>query len=691
MESGAQNHHRYRDDVHGAGSDDVPLEPYRTSHGSLTSASPLQSSADVDEYWQGGPVYRDDDGAPARRPSTSKAQGVHQQAYGLVRASDDQAPCPPQIPPAKTPSLFGTWWLEFLTTFLAVGILAATVATVYPYSNKPQPSWPYGVQLNSVVSAYFLVFKTFVLLIITTCLGQLKWAWFRRPQPLDHITLYDNASRGVWGSFELLFFLRRRALLPYVGALLTILAVISDPFGQQLVSFYSCQIFDAAVNSTLPTTTYATAGLGAHVGAGTSSLQIGAQSSINIGIYSNDVANVSVSCPTGNCTYPLHYVTAGWCSSCEDVTDQLQIRKGSNSSNAGNNYTLPSTNLTVSNWYGESFRIGVDTTDTDDFWGLRLQAIMAMNGENVSTTPWGEQGYGAAECIFAACAKKLSGDVALGSLNENVLDTTMLLSSNFSNQGGWTSALYVPCLNDAERQTVIDMGFSLDGNSTWVNPYNLSAEATEAYNPTVNNASQTTIRPECFVQSFTTDLNSLTSYLAELFDGFVTGFYGVQGPSVLSTVFNDYKVTFSSIDDTMSRIAQSLTVWDRENAANLTNLVSGNTFRSDTCVAIGWWWLTYPVALAAATIIFLVGTAVWTRMHAASRLDWKNESLPLMFCGIERAGGGKGDGGGADQSPMGAVNDMNGVNEQAKGVKVKLDRGPNGWKFFEIKKDGALQ
>lgn len=43
---------------------------------------------------------------------------------------------------------------------------------------------------------------------VITGLGQFKWSWFRHPRPLSHLEIYDEASRGVWGSIALLWTLR---------------------------------------------------------------------------------------------------------------------------------------------------------------------------------------------------------------------------------------------------------------------------------------------------------------------------------------------------------------------------------------------------------------------------------------------------------------------------------------------------
>lgn len=368
-----------------------------------------------------------------------------------------------------------------------------------------------------------------------------------------------------------------------------------NSFGQQLISFYSCQVYDPTINASIPTTTYATVGWGSHTGAGLSSLLAGSSSSVNLGIYSNDPQNVIFSCPTGNCTYSGTYVTAGWCSSCEDVTDQLKA-SAVNGSWAGSNYTLLSTGLTASSAYMQNFKVGVDMGS--DLWGVRIQAIVGTE-PNLTQTPWGIRGYRAADCTFAACAQVPTGNISQGEVSESIVETSTLAASEDIESEGDTYTIYVPCLNNSERQTVIDQGWQLeDGNTTtWLPSYNLAD----------NSDTTSTIRQQCIYYSNTTDPLSLQVYLSSLFEGSISTQDGIQGSNVLTAIFNNYNVTSATINDTMSRVAQSLSAWGRTNAAeNLQTLVSGKTYRNETCVAVGWWWLAYPIVLSVATRLFLV-------------------------------------------------------------------------------------
>jgi hypothetical protein len=100
------------------------------------------------------------------------------------------------------------WVWEF---FGAVGSAVALIGIVIilrVFDGKRQPSWD-GVSLNSVISWISTVAKMFILMPVTSGLGQLKWAWFvGRKRPLSDLQIFDSASRGISGSAKLLWKLK---------------------------------------------------------------------------------------------------------------------------------------------------------------------------------------------------------------------------------------------------------------------------------------------------------------------------------------------------------------------------------------------------------------------------------------------------------------------------------------------------
>lgn len=95
--------------------------------------------------------------------------------------------------------------------FGAVGSAVALIGIVIilrVFDGKRQPSWE-GVSLNSVISWISTIAKVFILMPITSGLGQLKWVWFsERKKPLSDLQIFDSATRGISGSAQLLWRLK---------------------------------------------------------------------------------------------------------------------------------------------------------------------------------------------------------------------------------------------------------------------------------------------------------------------------------------------------------------------------------------------------------------------------------------------------------------------------------------------------
>ncbi|KAL0262396.1 hypothetical protein SLS55_003842 [Diplodia seriata] len=122
---------------------------------------------------------------------------------------------PPQSPmgevgnpkPYKTSS--GDWWEWELFGIVGSAVaLGGIILVLCLFLDKPQPSWEH-ISLNALISWLSTVAKLLVLIPITRSLGQLKWVWFKQKHmPLLDMEVFDSASRGVLGSFSLLWRLK---------------------------------------------------------------------------------------------------------------------------------------------------------------------------------------------------------------------------------------------------------------------------------------------------------------------------------------------------------------------------------------------------------------------------------------------------------------------------------------------------
>jgi len=113
----------------------------------------------------------------------------------------------------KTPSLQlyqpGGWLYEISSLVLAVVAVIMLICVLRAYENKPNPQWPLGISLNTIVSILSTVFRASLMLSVAHGLSQSGWIWFtQRPRPLSDICWYDSASRGPLGSVQLLWRLR---------------------------------------------------------------------------------------------------------------------------------------------------------------------------------------------------------------------------------------------------------------------------------------------------------------------------------------------------------------------------------------------------------------------------------------------------------------------------------------------------
>ena len=105
-----------------------------------------------------------------------------------------------------------SWALELFAMFLSVGSLVAAAVVLAWYNNTPLSNWNgFVFSINTVISILGVVSKATLAFAVSSAFGQHKWNWFRtRQDELRVFVKFDEASRGPWGSFILLFWSRAR-------------------------------------------------------------------------------------------------------------------------------------------------------------------------------------------------------------------------------------------------------------------------------------------------------------------------------------------------------------------------------------------------------------------------------------------------------------------------------------------------
>nr|KAK5451168.1 hypothetical protein LTR18_001185 [Exophiala xenobiotica] len=566
--------------------------------------------------------------------------------------------------------ILSIWWLEMICCAIFMGAFLAIVATIYSYQGRPLPEWPYHLTVNTLIAIYVVILKAALLLVTAQGIGQLKWRWFERERPLIHLADFDDASRGVWGSLTLLWMLKARYTIASCGAFITVAALLIDPFAQQVISTYECQLEAPSSHATIPRTNMMNES-GSHIGAGENAITIGLQKAINAGIY-NPGTPVEFDCPTGNCTFPDVYHSVGYCSSCIDVTDSLVITYVV--ATGGYNYT----NISLPGYWEDDYGYlqwvdPISATIDDPFstpdnpssptnvnfvMNYTEKAIVAAElniGSNVtcpegSQVQWGCGGGssgGASTCTIEPCVRSYKAYIAGGRLSEELASASNLriwqAVSNFATNN---ATINIACLSPGTRDHVTQLELTLEDNG-WLSTPNLSmiqGSEDDYFIPTENEAfPNISIPAECVYQFDVVQTDGAVQRFLETYLNDTVGMfppsvyaYDYSGPAQLLVMWNNSNLDFENLNSTFANIAESLTTRVRQNSPQSHSRPAyGVVLQQQTCVHVRWAWLAYPAALIALTLTFLTAMAIKTGRGEMKRHDWKSEPLAMIFHGLD--------------------------------------------------------
>jgi hypothetical protein len=133
------------------------------------------------------------------------------------------------------------WLLELVSWLFSAVCMAAVVGVLIGLQDEPLSKWwlaeKTGLTLNTYISILSKMAGAALILPVSEALGQLKWSWFlENSKQMWDFEIFDNASRGPWGSLLLLIRTKGRALAA-LGAMIMLCSLALDPFFQQVVNF----------------------------------------------------------------------------------------------------------------------------------------------------------------------------------------------------------------------------------------------------------------------------------------------------------------------------------------------------------------------------------------------------------------------------------------------------------------------
>ncbi|KAK8236449.1 hypothetical protein IWZ00DRAFT_557810 [Phyllosticta capitalensis] len=586
------------------------------------------------------------------------------------------------------------WTIEILSCLFAAIILVALVAVLAIFNGHQQPNWPHPVSINTIIAVFTVAFKALLLKPVVEGLSQCKWLWFSRPKELSDLELFDQATRGPWGSTCLLFdsFIKsRRSYLTIFGALLTIVALAIDPLSQGIVRYFSCAKPSSDTVAQIPRTNNYTA-VGGWWGTGSYELDAPMTVALYTGLLDPpNSSTVPITCPTGNCTFPAavggaSFSSISMCSSCRDITTTI-ISEQTLKRHTLWTLRLPSgprlegvlTSVQGPEPVFNSSPVALVGTETFAFEALMLKEDKNCesknntdNNEVCSSHDHSRQRSFAIRCSLEPCVKTYHANVSRSDYQESCLTTERLepyyQSTVLANKTTLRNGTWEDCSPSSE--------------ATEINTFQYNKSTTGDYTPSNYSHDEPLWYPPDCVWVFGYNANrSILAFLGPQWLASLTLSYDGKEPSGSLWIKNLWKngtATMSTVNASMEGLALAMTSQMRQSPDSTEKLrfVTGTVHESVTCVEVRWIWLLYPIIALFLTVVFLALAIFQGRAtHQPWHNDWKSSSLALLFHGLEPE----------TREKYGAVPKQKDMIEAAEKIRVQLVQGEEGWRFSEAR------
>ncbi|KAL2059721.1 hypothetical protein VTL71DRAFT_10213 [Oculimacula yallundae] len=582
------------------------------------------------------------------------------------------------------------WVWDVGGLIISIAILVAIVIILRKYDGQVQPNWRFSFNLNSLVAILMTVLRTTMMEVVSDSMSQLKWNWFSSPRKLRHLEIFDEGSRGPWGSLKLLTRIHR--LHPVLlGAVITILSLATGLFAQQAVISVPCVIEETGVSGQLSYRRFVSSMDVYRIGAGQWVLDYSTKAAL-IDAIANPTGNnsaITTSCPSGNCTFASYegvtHSSIGLCTECVDITSSAAQSFSNNTSSrsGGVNFTLP-------NGLGISHNLAAGTgfSYIDVKWDSKLDfstptpgnsevgsiSVLQFTSSGCATTQKGTQFNRTCEpqsnlpnrsssmnvlgvrCSYQACLKNYHSRIVAGSLEEEIISTTPALSSDPLGKSlasvNFTTAK-LPCIIEGKSYGLSNISMLASTNMTFVfvsvNGQNVSLPEQCVYGMSgifikaLNDFMSPEMTGNGIVSSNGGGINGMLSN---------PNFY--SGNWWLASLYNRGNASFASINLTLENVATTFTNYMRIPrqsfldeygtpeliAAYAPSIVEGVVERTSICTQFNWPWLIFPASLILLTAALLCMTTFIRHYDNLHMPNWKASLLPLLFYGFGDSGNG---------------------------------------------------
>ncbi|KAF2276583.1 uncharacterized protein EI97DRAFT_44792 [Westerdykella ornata] len=562
------------------------------------------------------------------------------------------------------------WLLEIISWLISAICMGAIVGVLIYLKDQRLPRWPYGLTLNAYIAVVSRVASAALLLPTTEALGQLKWSWFLGDsKQMWDFEIFDNASRGPWGAILLLIRTKGRSLAA-LGALVMLLSLVLDPFFQQVVDFPERWTLDGW-NSTIPTVVNynppfeALSSNGNKLADKDLDIQFVAEKFLfgngtqPVPFGNGTRAEIPLSCPTSNCTWP-QYETLALCSSCVEIKDMLTFACLNSRIDWIANLTGASTEDTYPNATSCGYFLNATSDRPVLMSGYLLEDVDSVAGR----APAGHALIGRALPLVTHPEKRpiFGGSVRFKHIRNTILDVLIAGSVDAAGVYRNETPLFQECVLSfcvktlkssyhwaSYREEVVATYLNTtegpfpwrtrkrlgaDGVNGTVVSYieNITIQAPSSRNNGQNTfyglSNMTTIRTVSLFHGsfpFFTTADNATTRPVTRFRTFLKDALTAQ------LEFNPW-LPPNNVTQHLNRLAAALT--DAIRSSDSKEMLEGMTFSTEIYVSVRWVWLVLPLGLLLMSFIFLLSTIIKASIESERVGVWKTSAIATLLYGL---------------------------------------------------------
>ncbi|TEA17003.1 hypothetical protein C8034_v000534 [Colletotrichum sidae] len=231
------------------------------------------------------------------------------------------------------------WWPEIVWCIVSIVCIIVLVVVLHAYDGQPLPNWPSGLTLNTVVAFISTFCRTSFVLPVMESLSQYKWNWYKSPRPLADFRVFDEASRGPWGSLKLLVTTKGR-LVGILAAVILVSGIATSTLTQSVVTYPTARLQlpgnDTALTRRNDGYFWASANSNS-----VRDVMFPVNQAVPRSLYTPPEEAIlyhQASCSTSNCTWPT-FTSLAVCVDMKNVTELLD--SDGDPQEPGTNSTLP--------------------------------------------------------------------------------------------------------------------------------------------------------------------------------------------------------------------------------------------------------------------------------------------------------------------------------------------------------------